>query len=777
MSNVAAGKDTDDDGEKLNDVEKALNKMGIQLRDSLKQWRNFEDVLDEVAAKWKDFAETERSQIATAIAGTRQQEMFRALMNNYEQVKTLTDVAADSAGSASKKMETYLDSVEAKTNELKATWEEFILSLNQSESWKNFLDILIWLLHNMPSVIGYITSLVVIFKGGTILNVVSKLGKGLTGLGGIFGNLKKNLDVLRLGWYRNAEGILTVASAEEVATASTAALTAGIGLLIGAITLGVQVYNSWKQAQVEAGNKAREEADGYEEKAKSMDEAIAKYQEIYNSSEDYNTKQEKLKNLSDDLVTAYGEEAKALDILNGKYENNIEAMEQAANEKRKQELASLKVSAEKGEGNLNNWTNHLYNVVYKRNNGINVSDSDKQKLQELKNLFGDDVRFVSTGHRYSEGISVNDEVTYSDLDKLYKDKYQLRGFSMKNSASNERGLKIAQTMQEYLDKNVGNLSQDVVDMITGFIAQIKSEVDKDAGGQFANKQKYQLAKVTQNDDGSLKQEIKDYEAQLKKTQELEEKVTNETNAEKKDALKKELAQEYQLTEDALNKVKALYNSGDGNQSTLSEQKILDYLGFGVDNTSKIKTNIYAGLDENQTSIYEKIRKELSETGTLSDTTRVKLADLKKELLDKDDGESWIEALNDDLALVGDVSKINLDKNNLQKEYNSTQTDNKVQEIKTQLQDMGVDIVSAANGFTDQYLERAGGNLIKMNELIEEDKKKFLELGQEMKNLEEQEYGNVGQWLTGVNASLQDIGLNVDAKWYQDLSEQLKKRRN
>ena len=76
MSNVAAGKDTDDEGEALNDVEKVLNKLDIKLRDSVGEWRNFEDVLDEVADKWKNFGETERSQIATAIAGTRQQETF-----------------------------------------------------------------------------------------------------------------------------------------------------------------------------------------------------------------------------------------------------------------------------------------------------------------------------------------------------------------------------------------------------------------------------------------------------------------------------------------------------------------------------------------------------------------------------------------------------------------------------------------------------------------------------------------------------------------------------
>lgn len=69
MSNVAAGKDIDDEGETLNDVEETLERMGIALRDSQYEWRNFEDVLDEVASKWDAFNNTQQSQIATAIAG------------------------------------------------------------------------------------------------------------------------------------------------------------------------------------------------------------------------------------------------------------------------------------------------------------------------------------------------------------------------------------------------------------------------------------------------------------------------------------------------------------------------------------------------------------------------------------------------------------------------------------------------------------------------------------------------------------------------------------
>ena len=82
MSNVAAGKEIDDEGESLNDVETSLNKMGIALRSSQNEWRNFEDVLDEVAGKWSSFTGTQQSQIATAIAGRIKLPCARTRLKN-----------------------------------------------------------------------------------------------------------------------------------------------------------------------------------------------------------------------------------------------------------------------------------------------------------------------------------------------------------------------------------------------------------------------------------------------------------------------------------------------------------------------------------------------------------------------------------------------------------------------------------------------------------------------------------------------------------------------
>ena len=128
MTQVAAGKEISDEGESLNDVEKTLNRAGIALRSSQNDWRDMYEVLDEVATKWKDLEDTQRSQIATALGGTRQKEIVLALMENWDRVAKYVKIAQDSTGSASDKMQYYLESIQAATNRLKATWEEFLYS-------------------------------------------------------------------------------------------------------------------------------------------------------------------------------------------------------------------------------------------------------------------------------------------------------------------------------------------------------------------------------------------------------------------------------------------------------------------------------------------------------------------------------------------------------------------------------------------------------------------------------------------------------------------------
>lgn len=129
MNNIKIGRFIDDEsGESLSDTEAVLSRLGIQLRDTEDTYRNFDDVLDDVGTRWKDFTQVEKNAISVAIAGTMQRERFIALMNNYSSALKYSEVAANSAGSAMERYGVYQDSIEAKTNELTAAIESLSTS-------------------------------------------------------------------------------------------------------------------------------------------------------------------------------------------------------------------------------------------------------------------------------------------------------------------------------------------------------------------------------------------------------------------------------------------------------------------------------------------------------------------------------------------------------------------------------------------------------------------------------------------------------------------------
>ena len=53
----------DEEGMTINQVERALKRINVTLRDSDDTWRNFEDVLKDVSSKWSDLDDVTRADI------------------------------------------------------------------------------------------------------------------------------------------------------------------------------------------------------------------------------------------------------------------------------------------------------------------------------------------------------------------------------------------------------------------------------------------------------------------------------------------------------------------------------------------------------------------------------------------------------------------------------------------------------------------------------------------------------------------------------------------
>ena len=117
-----------EDNVDVNRVEKALGYIGIELMDQEGQFRDLEDVLTEVGQKWETLTVNQQASIAVAMAGTRQQSRFIAMMQDFDRTLELAETSASSYGATLAQSAKYMDGLQAKITLLKNAWESLVTS-------------------------------------------------------------------------------------------------------------------------------------------------------------------------------------------------------------------------------------------------------------------------------------------------------------------------------------------------------------------------------------------------------------------------------------------------------------------------------------------------------------------------------------------------------------------------------------------------------------------------------------------------------------------------
>lgn len=176
--------DQNETTESLNDIDKVLKKLGISLRLSNLEFRDFDDVLDDIAAKWETLDSVSKNAIATAMAGTRQRESFLVLMENYDKYKDFIEEAANSEGTAAEKYKAYEDSLEASQKKLAAAWEELASKTEVVDFFKKINDVMATLVKHLPTIARVFIRMFSGKAAANALNIMQRSGSfGLKGLG------------------------------------------------------------------------------------------------------------------------------------------------------------------------------------------------------------------------------------------------------------------------------------------------------------------------------------------------------------------------------------------------------------------------------------------------------------------------------------------------------------------------------------------------------------------------------------------------------------------
>ena len=126
-----------DTGQKLTDIYDGLN---IALYDNEGQMRSSYDILSDLSTKWDSLSKNQQNYIALTSAGSNQLNAFLALMNNFGHATEATETAINSAGSATKENERYMESLQAQVQALKAEFQEFATNILSSDLVKGFLQ-------------------------------------------------------------------------------------------------------------------------------------------------------------------------------------------------------------------------------------------------------------------------------------------------------------------------------------------------------------------------------------------------------------------------------------------------------------------------------------------------------------------------------------------------------------------------------------------------------------------------------------------------------------
>lgn len=446
LTNVAAGKMTDDLGEPLNDVEQVFNGLNIKLRDSSGEFRNMYDVISELANKWTKLDNAEQSWVATSVAGTRQRETFLTLMENWDRAVTLSTTALNSEGMAMDKMSIYLESIEANLNKLKAAVEDLLYS----EEIVNVINLVIkaitrlvegisWLIDKLGGVNSAVLATVAIFlKLKSAINIAKDTEK-VSGALKVFSEIasggNKTIKVLTSTFSAFKDGVLAGKDAINIAGAAlwaspfvkVAVVLAGITTIVAAFDALITTTEEYEDILAETQSKLQEVSDkrnALEQKAEveQLTEAEKEYLEVLKAEETLLERQEKR-----DRQNTYNSAAK--DVERGGEGFWARAKEAAfmssqnpVNEMglpipNKAPVVEYNVAIEELTGNIEEYKEVTDQLNNSNGKSLEEYEALQERQQELSQVFLEHIKRISEANTYGLELTDTDKQLAEMMEK------------------------------------------------------------------------------------------------------------------------------------------------------------------------------------------------------------------------------------------------------------------------------------------------------------------------------------------------------------------------
>ena len=150
----------------------------IAIYDQEGQLRNLYSILTDVAKIWPELTTNEKDYYLNQQAGANQTQNLASALNNFKNVQKAYELAMNSAGSAAKENERYMESLEAKVSALKSTFQDFANNVITKEFLSKLLELAKIFLDFVNTPFGQASTRVALLTTGltALYNVVKYFG-------------------------------------------------------------------------------------------------------------------------------------------------------------------------------------------------------------------------------------------------------------------------------------------------------------------------------------------------------------------------------------------------------------------------------------------------------------------------------------------------------------------------------------------------------------------------------------------------------------------------
>lgn len=180
-----AGIATDGMASSVSELRSELKQLaGVDIMKDDNTFKSTYQIMKELSEVWKDLSDTTQANITELIAGKRGGQSTSALLNNFSVAEDAMKQALNSSGSAMRENQTYMDSLQAKLNQLDSAFQKFSTDLMKSDIPKFFVDLATVFVDGADSAVkfaGALPTLTAAISG--VLSVMQMSGKLKNGAG------------------------------------------------------------------------------------------------------------------------------------------------------------------------------------------------------------------------------------------------------------------------------------------------------------------------------------------------------------------------------------------------------------------------------------------------------------------------------------------------------------------------------------------------------------------------------------------------------------------